>query len=452
MKSLIDNVKSHTPRQIPGYTYIKTQNVYIPFMKVTVECLTRRISELNLFFESIMRLVALSVCDISEIADILGVSHSIVKEAVIDMVAIDYIYTSETKLGLTTKGNKALMTKQRVDIKKIYLKDVFIDTITGVVHDADAISVTKPRAQDVLLESTIQIDTNYLDSHFPDINQVYQTQLRNNSVFGDNAITSELYKIIGISYSEMQYVENRINIFQSDTSAELRYEFSMDDKDLYKGEFYNQLKDSYRPCQEYFFEKNRDLVRNITLNPPSTDCLLLRQSEEVRKLIFTENVPSDTLINAFTTARYSLNDKEYMSYLYHHRALRYKKLIICSDHLTTLLSHSFCSQLNVLAESIPVYLVYQKNEYNIDKSLAHFFKDKGKFLCFKPRTDIKENTICFDSQLVMLLQEHVASAFERDISFMRITCIFDKSRNIEYINKLIRMHHLDEVELSVEYN
>jgi len=100
MKNLINDVKRHTPKSVPGYNYLKTQNIYIPFMKITVECLTRKISELNLFFESILKLIDISVKDINEIAEILGVSNSIVKEAVVDMVGMDYIYTSENMLSL----------------------------------------------------------------------------------------------------------------------------------------------------------------------------------------------------------------------------------------------------------------------------------------------------------------------------------------------------------------
>lgn len=91
MKNLISDVKRNTPKSIPGYYYLKTQNIYIPFMKTTIECLIRKISELNLFFESILKLIDISVKDINEIAKILGVSYSVVKEAIIDMVSIDYI-------------------------------------------------------------------------------------------------------------------------------------------------------------------------------------------------------------------------------------------------------------------------------------------------------------------------------------------------------------------------
>lgn len=442
MKNLIDDVKHSTPKLIPGYTYIKTQNIYIPFMKVTVECLTRKTSELNLFFESILRLIEISVTDINEIAHILGVTYNIVKEAVIDMVGIDYIYTSETNLGITPKGAIALKTKQRVDITKTYLKDIMIDTITGVVHDSDAIKVSLPRQRDVLLESAIEIDGAFLDSHFQDINCVYQSQLVNDSIFGDRAATSELYKIIGISHSELQYVENRIFIFKSETSDELRYEFAADNKDLYKGEFYNQLKDSYRPCQEYFFEKSRDLINNYIRNPIKTDKGLLSQTEETQKLLFTNNLPEDTLIEAYRKERYSLNDLEYMSCLYHHKSLRSKKIVVCTNQLNALLSPAFCSQLNVIAENIPVYLIYHKSEYNITTSLNRFFKNPSKLLFFIPSNSIEENLICFDSELVMHLEEHVAPAFERHISFMRSRCTFDKNRNATTLANLFQIYSL----------
>ena len=74
MKKIIDDVKRYTPKGIPGYYYLKTQKIYIPYMKITLECLTKKISELNLFFESILKLIEISVKDINVIADILGVS------------------------------------------------------------------------------------------------------------------------------------------------------------------------------------------------------------------------------------------------------------------------------------------------------------------------------------------------------------------------------------------
>ena len=444
MKNIISEVKRNTPRSVPGYYYLKTQKIYIPFMKITVECLTRRISELNLFFESILRLIDISISDINEIADILGVSYGIVKEAVIDMVEIDYIYTSENTLGITTKGVNALKTKQRVDIKRAFLKDVMVDTITGAIFDADTVKTTSIRPRDVLLEGVIQVDSCYLDSHFQEINSLYQAQLKNNSIFADSAITSELYKIVGISYSELHYVENKVHIFKSESSDDLKFEFVADDNDRYKNEFYNQLKDSYRPCQEYFFEKSRAFLEKSVKNPLKINPSILERTETARKLLFADNPPEGSILESFTQERYSLNDQEYMSYLYHAKDLKCNRIILCSDQMNNFLSSSLCSQLNVLSDSIPVYIIYHPHEPNVEKTIGFFFKNTGKHLFLVPSNEIKENLLCFDSELIIHLLEGTTLAFDRPIRFLLPVCNFDKTRNDIIIADLCRKHDFAE--------
>lgn len=444
MKSLIDDVKRNTPKHIPGYYYLKTQKIYIPFMRITLECLTRRISDLNLFFESILKLIEISVKDLNEIASILGVSYSIVKEAVVDMVSIDYIYTSENTLGITEKGVNALKSRKRSDIQKTYLKDVMVDTITGEVYNADTIDVEKTtHKRDVLLESVVRIDSSYLDSHFKEINDVYQLQLKDNSVFGDIAITSELYKIIGVSHSELCYVENKMYIYMSETSNELLFVLYSDNNDRYKNEFYNQLKDSCRPCQEYFFENSRDFIRKIAGKPITIETDLMQQTEVVRKLLFTDNMEEDNKIDEFTKKRYALNDHEYMSYLYYFNSFRYNRIFICSDRMNSLLSDSFCSQLNALAVNISVFIIYHKDEYNVVQSLHYFFKNPATNLFLVPSDTIIENVICFDSELIIYLQENVVSAFERSVSYMLPICDFDKNRAKNLADELIEKYNLD---------
>lgn len=444
MKNIISEVKRNTPRSVPGYYYLKTQKIYIPFMKITIECLTRRISELNLFFESILRLIDISICDMNEIADILGVSYGIVKEAVIDMVEIDYIYTSENTLGITAKGINALKTKQRVDIKRAFLKDVMVDTITGAIFDADTVKTTSIRLRDVLLEGVIQVDSSYLDSHFQEINSLYQAQLKSNSIFADSAITSELYKIVGISYSELHYLENKVHIFKSESSDDLRFEFSTDGNDRYKNEFYNQLKDSYRPCQEYFFEKNRIFLENAIKNPLKIDPNILERTDNARKLLFADNPPEGSVLESFVKERYSLNDQEYMSYLYHTKALKCNRIILCSNQMNNFLSSSLCSQLNVLSDSFPVYIIYSPNEPNVEKTIGFFFKNMGKHLFLVPSNEIKENLLCFDSELIIHLHEGTTLAFERPIRFFLPVCDFDKAKNSIIIADLCKKHSLAE--------
>lgn len=442
MKNLIDDVKRHTTKSVPGYHYLKTQNIYIPFMKITVECLTRKISELNLFFESILKLIDISVKDINEIAKILGVSYSVVKEAIIDMVGMDYIYVSENILGITAKGANALKTRQRVDIQKTYLKDIMVDMITGIVYDADSVRVSKIKQRDVLLDAAVQLDGCFLDSHFREINEVYQQQQKNNSVFGSNAIISELYKTIRISYSELHYVENRLYLYGSESSNELLFEFSSDNNDRYKNEFYKQLKDSCRPCQEFFFEKNKALISHIQSGATKIDVNAMMQTENTKKLLFADNVTEEQRIDAFTQRRYALNDTEHLSYLYNSKSLGYSAIYICSDHMQGLLSHAFCSQLNVLAERIPVFIIYDKNERNIDDSLKYFFKVPSANLHLISSDKIEENLICFVSKLIMYLQENIVTAFDRPIIYLQPICEFDTKKVTVIGNKLAGKYNL----------
>lgn len=442
MKNLIDDVKRHTTKSVPGYHYLKTQNIYIPFMKITVECLTRKISELNLFFESILKLIDISVKDINEIAKILGVSYSVVKEAIIDMVGMDYIYVSENTLGITAKGGNALKTRQRVDIQKTYLKDIMVDMITGIVYDADSVRVSKIKQRDVLLDAAVQLDGCFLDSHFREINEVYQQQQKNNSVFGNNAIISELYKTIRISYSELHYVENRLYLYGSESSDELLFEFSSDNNDRYKNEFYKQLKDSCRPCQEFFFEKNKALISHIQSGATQIDVNAMMQTENTKKLLFADNVTEEQRIDAFTQRRYSLNDTEHLSYLYNSNSLRYSAIYICSDHMQGLLSHAFCSQLNVLAQRIPVFIIYDKKEKNIDNSLQYFFSAPSANLQLVPSENIGENLICFDSELVIYLHENVVTAFDRPVVYMLPIYDFSKKAAKETVEKLVSKYSL----------
>lgn len=368
----------------------------------------------------------------------------LLKEAIIDMVSIDYIYASENTLGITTKGANALKTRQRVDIKKTYLKDIMVDMITGVVYDADAVKVSGTRQRDVLLEGIVQVDNGFLDSHFQEINEVYQLHQKNNSVFGNGTVISELYKMIGISYSEIHYDENKVYMYKSESSDELRFVFSSDSNDRYKNEFYNQLKDSFRPCQEYFFEKNIDLVRKLQSKPPMLEPNLMMQTENTRRLLFADNVTEEVKTDAFIQRRYALNDSEYLSYLYSSKSLRYGRIFICSDHMNGLLSNAFCSQLNVLADKIPVFIIYHKTEYKVKDSLRYFFKNPSANLHLISSEDIEENFICFDSELVMYLHESVVTAFDRPVVYMQLICDFNKKNVSETVGKLISKYNLDE--------
>lgn len=161
-----------------------------------------------------------------------------------------------------------------------------------------------------------------------------------------------------------------------------------------------------------------------------------------RKMLFADNAADDTKTDIFTKKRYALNDREYMSYLYNSKVLKYKRIFVCSNHVNGLLSYSFCSQLNVLAEKIPVFLIYNKNEYGAEKTIRYFFKNPSSNLFLIASEEVDESIICFDSELAMYLQENAISAFERPVVYTMSTCDFDKKAVSKLSGMLIAKYNL----------
>ena len=444
MRNLIENVKRNSPREIEGYIYLKTQKVYVPYQNITIECLTRKISELYLFFESVLKLIEIPVKDIQDIARILGVSYDILKEVIIDLANMNYIFVSANSLGITEKGKEALKSKKRVDIIKTYLKDVCIDMITGNIFNADDIILTEPTKYDVCLDNLFEVDNDYLDRHFQDINDFYKTKQKNDNVFGNQSITKELYKIVGISYSSLLYLENKVHIYKSETSEEIKMVFASDYNDQYKDEFYNCLKSNDKPCIQNFFENSRDLVKKLVENASSFDSDLIKQTNETRNIIFSDTELLENKIESFTKERYALNDLEYMSYLYNSKSIKYDKIIICSNHITGLLSPSLCSQLNALATNIPVFIVFDKNEYNSAGAIAHFFKSQNKNLIIVSNDSVDENLICFEGALTIEIQENIVTAFESHILYKLFVCNFEYSKSKEIAEQLLNKYDLNK--------
>lgn len=124
------------------------------------------------------------------------------------------------------------------------------------------------------------------------------------------------------------------------------------------------------------------------------------------------------------------HDREYISYLYSFKSLRYCGIFICSDHMSGLLSDVFCSQLNVLSDKISVFIIYNKTERNVEKSFRYFFNKPKANLHLISSNDIEENLICFNSELVIYLHENVITVFNRPVVYMQPICDFNKKKCI----------------------
>src|SRR5699024_9471010 len=109
MKRLMSAVARNLPRELQDYYLIKRQNIYITYYEIGITCLTKETTELNLFFETILKLVEIEVDDVNEISEIMGIEFKLLKEAIVDMIEQQYVITSQNKLIMTQKGRKALV-------------------------------------------------------------------------------------------------------------------------------------------------------------------------------------------------------------------------------------------------------------------------------------------------------------------------------------------------------
>lgn len=61
-----------------------------------------------------------------------------------------------------------------------------------------------------------------------------------------------------------------------------------------------------------------------------------------------------------------------------------------------------------------------------------------------PSENIQKSMICFDSKLVMHLQENVVLAFDRPVRYMLAQCDFDKKSVTETAAKLVEEYKLKD--------
>lgn len=64
MKQVVSAVAGNLPRQLKNFHLIKRQDIYIPFCEIGITCLTKEVTEINLFFETILKLIDIEVSDV----------------------------------------------------------------------------------------------------------------------------------------------------------------------------------------------------------------------------------------------------------------------------------------------------------------------------------------------------------------------------------------------------
>ena len=214
MKQLVAAVSRKLPRELKNFHLIKRQSIFIPYCEIGITCLTKEVTEINLFFETILKLIDIEVADVYEISAIMGVEFKLLKEAIVDMIEQKYIITSQNKLIMTPRGRKALADRKQVTIRKRNINELSVNMITGNIEESGKNAFAKPSKRDICLSEEQTITKDYLESNYAIINEIYQRNQIESNIFNTKILQRELYKILDIAYEKLYYVKDELFIYK----------------------------------------------------------------------------------------------------------------------------------------------------------------------------------------------------------------------------------------------
>lgn len=417
MKKIIEAIIRDMPKDVTGYHLLKRQDIYVPYREIGVVCLTKEISEINLFYETILKLMDIGVCDIKEVSDILGVKFNVLKEVIVDMIQNRYIYTTENKLTMTLKGKNALNTRKHITIQKRNINQIVVDMITGSFSESDYVTATQVKKHDICLNEKLSITKDFLDNQYALINDIYQKNQITNGVFRLNNVSEELYEILDIAYDRLFFVKKELLIYKSNDSDDLQFVISKDFDEKYLTVFYEQIKDIVFPSLENLFEKDWNFashckivnrIRNAEREQTDKLIALLHNCEEI-----TENVEHE-----FVSNRNLIDNKEIEKYFMYPKEINHEGIIIAGSRLRKILSDNLIDMINGCSKQVVIF--YERKEYDIENYLNRRFAQlvKKKKIKFVGKDNLYENYICLYPNVYITLYESVIKVFERYITIL----------------------------------
>ena len=436
MKQLVAAVARKLPRELKNFHLIKKQDIYIPYCEIGITCLTKEVTEINLFFETILKLIDIEVFDVYEISAIMGVEFKLLKETIVDMIDQRYIITSENKLIMTPKGRKALADRKLVTIRKRNLNELSVNMITGNIEESEKNVFVQPSKRDICLSEEQTITKDFLESNYAIINEIYQRNQIEANIFNTKILQRELYKILDIAYEKLYYVKDELLIYKSDDSEDYEFIIRGDIGERYQNSFYRQVREVVYSGMENFFERDWNFSQN------HYDKRIVSQADRqcTRNLIEKLNgneIISDELLNEYTHTRALIDETELETIFLYNKEFNYEGIIISCERLKKLLTPNIISTLNQISKK-RTWLLHDPQEYNVKKILEQNLGDKikKKLISVLENKKLSEQFVCFYPNILVEFVEKTEKVFDRPIT------IFES--RIEFNSDVIR-NKMDEI-------
>lgn len=416
MKQLVAAVARKLPRELKNFHLIKRQDIYIPHCEIGISCLTREVTEINLFFETILKLIDIEVSDIYEISEIMGVEFKLLKETVVDMIEQRYVITSENKLVMTPKGRKALGDRKMITIRKRNLNEIAINMLSGNIEESGKNVFAIPSKGDLCLSEELTITKDFLESNYAMINEIYQRNQIEANIFNTRFLQRELYKILDIAYEKLYYIKDELLIYKNNESDDYEFIIKGDVGNRYLNSFYRQVRDVVYPGMENFFERDWSFAQNHYNSGIITQQEKKCTQNLIEKMNGNEMI-SDELLSEYMCNRALIDKTELETLFSYNKEFEFEGIIISCERLRRLFTPEIVSALNQISRK-RIWLNYNPQEYNIDNYLEQKFGDKIK----KKEINILESKeqekqfICFYPNILVEFVEKTERVFERPLT------------------------------------
>ena len=425
MKQVVSAVAGNLPRQLKNFHLIKRQDIYIPFCEIGITCLTKEVTEINLFFETILKLIDIEVSDVYEISSIMGVEFKLLKETIVDMIEQKYIMTSENKLIMTPRGKKALADRKLVTIRKKNLNELSVNMITGSIEESGKNVISHPYKNDICLSQEQTITKDFLESNYATINEIYQRNQIEANIFNTRVLQRELYKILDIAYEKLYFVKDELLIYKNDESEDYEFIIKGDIGEKYQNSFYRQVRDVVFPGMENFFERSWKFAQDHYDKRITNQDNRKYTKDLIGKLIGTETI-SDELLDEYIHTRALIDQTELEVLFSYNKEFDYEGIIISCERLNKFLTSGMVSALDQINKK-KIWILYEEREFKIEKTLEERFGDKikRKEVSVLKRKETDEQFVCFYPNILVEFVEKTEKVFDRPITVFEGRIEFD---------------------------
>lgn len=223
MEKLVEALSAINIRKNEGYTFVKKDEVFVPFVKTILSITKCTFYALPLLDEIVLRLISEGVQEIDELVCVLGINRKILEVTLADLSVKDVIYCTTNRCSLMAKGKEALRELKTIQRKKDIIKNVYFDPINKkvLVEHENYQFLDKAQDYDKKLDADFEIsDINVFKENIDSVNAVFLDEM---NIYNDKT-KSEPDELLSIDYIENvfpKFVRIPIYIYVSDNGYDI---------------------------------------------------------------------------------------------------------------------------------------------------------------------------------------------------------------------------------------